>query len=115
MHSKRFVTAGVAVVLLATGASATPALADGDPDGCPEGFNLGTQTFQQRLDSPKIQAAIAAGLLTVGEAEASFALIDANGNGLVCVQDILARTENAAFPQWAYADNVRDDDVAGRA
>ena len=95
-------------MLLVTGTAASPAL--GDPPQCPPGFNGGAQTGEQRLNDPGVQAALAAGVITLEQAIASFAALDENGNGLVCVQDIAQRTENAAERAgWVYFDLVRDD------
>jgi hypothetical protein len=108
MRSRRFAAAGAAAVVLVAGTGASPAL--GDPPQCPVGFNGGAQTFEQRLNDPGVQAALAAGVITLDEAMAGFSVIDENGNGLVCVQDNAQRTENAAeIAGWVYFDNVRDD------
>jgi hypothetical protein len=108
MRSTRFAAAGAAAVLLVTGTGASPAL--GDPPQCPVGFNGGAQTLEQRLNDPGVQAALAAGVITLDQAMAGFSAVDENGNGLVCVQDNAQRTENAAeIAGWLYFDNVRDD------
>ena len=87
---------------------ATSAVAD--PPQCPTGYNLGPQTFEQRLLDPKVQAALAAGVITIEQGQAIFSAVDENGNGVVCVQDIAQRTENAnERTLWIYFDIVRDD------
>jgi hypothetical protein len=90
--------------------AAAPAPAPADAPQCPPGFNGGAQTFEQRLNDPGIQAALAAGLITLEQAEAIFAANDENGNGFLCVQDNTHRAENAnPITGWLYADIVRDD------
>ena len=68
-------------VLAATGASG-----QGKPAStCPPAFG-GPLTFEQHLALPRTQAALEAGLVTVGDLQAAFSSIDRNANGLICVQ-----------------------------
>lgn len=108
MRSRNLATVGATVVVRATGTYAAPALAA--PPLCPPGFNVGAQTFEQRVNEPKSQAAIAAGVVTFEQARAGFSRLDENGNGLLCVQNIVQRTMNAPeHTGWTYFDIVRDD------
>lgn len=81
---------------------------------CPAGFNLGAMTFEERLQLPKLQAALADGVTTIEQVQAVDAFVDKNGNGVLCVQDIPQRGNAAAVSGALYAVVLVDDNAAVR-
>jgi hypothetical protein len=105
----------VAVAALAgSAATASPAAAGGNGGfGCPPGFDIGAVTAAQGLALPRIQAGIAAGAYTAAEAQAIFAGIDRNGDGVICVKDVATLTNDHALGAGSqYAYNGVDDNAA---
>ncbi|MBW3608785.1 MAG: hypothetical protein KY463_10580 [Actinobacteria bacterium] len=96
-------------------AAATPAGAAGPPEKtCPPGFNLGALSLEQRLQLPKVQAALEDGIVTLEQIKAGAAAIDKNGNGLLCVQDIPQANNAAPAAGFEYFYNLSDDNAAAR-
>ncbi len=84
------------------------AYAHGKPAySCAPGFNLGAYDKQGYLQLPRTQALIADGLATVEDIEATFDLLDANGNGWVCVQLSVGFQQHGPYSVYYY--NVTDD------
>jgi hypothetical protein len=116
MRSKALATVAVCAALLGVTIVAASASANGRPEViCPEGFNLGALTLEERLQLPKVHAGLEAGVYTVEDIIAVTEFLDRNDNGLLCIQDITQRTENAAEASgWAYLANAVDDNAAAR-
>ena len=102
---------GLAIVVPAapSGAAGRPATAV-----CPKGFNLGAMTAEERLQLPKLQAALADGVTTVEHVQAVDAFVDKNRNGVLCVQDIAQRSNAAPQSGSLYAVVLVDDNAADR-
>jgi len=105
----------VAVALVAAATVAAPAGAGGPPEKtCPPGFNLGALSLEQRLQLPKVQAALADGIVTIEQIKAGAAAADKNRNGLLCVQDIPQANNAAPAAGFEYFYNLSDDNAAAR-
>lgn len=110
MRRRLVVPVVIGVVLVGC---AVPAGAAGQPaKECPAGFNLGALTFQEMLEHPKVQAALADGVTTVEQVLVVNAFVDNNGNGVLCVQDILQRGAAAPVSGSEYALVFVDDNAA---
>jgi hypothetical protein len=97
----------VAAALLAASAGA-----QGKPGlGCPPGFDIGETTYAEFLGLSRTQAAIAVGLVTVGDTLAGLAGIDKNGDGSVCVQ-LPTGFETNSRPFGEYFYNIADNNAS---
>jgi hypothetical protein len=102
----------VAVALLA---AAAPAGAAKPPKTtCPPGFNLGALSLDERLELPKVKAALDDGIITLEQIKAGAARADKNENGLLCVQDIEQANSAAPAAGFDYFYNLSDDNAAAR-
>ncbi len=81
---------------------------------CPPGFDRGALTFTQELALPTIQLGLADGIYSVTDLQIGFDLVDANDNGLICVQDTYSIAGGNPNPSsgWQYLINLRDDSAA---
>jgi hypothetical protein len=113
MSYKRGAMVAVSYAVLGLAVAVAPASAEGRPETtCPKAFNLGALTLAQRLQLPKVQAGLEAGIYTLEDLIAGTEFLDHNGNGLLCVQDI-PQWDNAAAPSgFDYFGNVVDDNAA---
>lgn len=85
MRSKTLVV-GAATVLLAVGSLAGGASAK-DVDGCAPGYSEpGAVTFEETLRLPRIQAGLEAGVYTQEDLAGVLAVLDENGDGVICLK-----------------------------
>lgn len=121
-YGRRLGGGGDAVKLVATvflglalvGSAAPAGGAEQPVKACPAGFNLGAMTAEERLQMPKLQAALADGVTTIEQVQALDAFLDKNGNGVLCVQDIPQRGNAAPASGSLYAVILVDDNAAVR-
>jgi hypothetical protein len=91
--------------------SAASVAASGPPHrGCGAGFELGSLTFAASIQLPRIQAALQEGIYDAAEFESLFGVIDQNGDGLVCFQDVGALNDSAG--KWQFFYNAVDNNSA---
>jgi hypothetical protein len=103
MRRMSTLAAAVGVLLLA----ASPVAATGKPThSCPPGFNLGATDVDQYLALPRTVAWITDGRGTEADIRATFEFLDANADGIVCVQQSQGWTHG---PYATYYYNVTDD------
>jgi hypothetical protein len=102
----------MAVALLA---AAAPAGAAKPPTTtCPPGFNLGALSLDERLELPKVKAALDDGIFTLEQIKAGASRADKNENGLLCVQEIEQANHAAPAAGFEYFYNLSDDNAAAR-
>jgi hypothetical protein len=93
--------AAVGVVVspvVASAASAAPTAT-----GCQPGYSVpGPATFAETLASPRIVTGLAQGAYTEAELAALFVVIDANGNGSICLKDVSNLRGNSAANHGAF-------------
>ena len=115
MRSKSAATVCASLAVTALAAGALPAGAAGQPEkGCPAGYNLGLMSFEQVLQHPKVQAALADGVTTIEHIDAVHAFVDKNGNGLLCIKDNPQWDNSAPVSGSLYVLVVGDDNAAVR-
>jgi len=86
----------------------SPAAAGKPSNGCGPGFNIGEKTFGQFLLLERTAAAITDGFATEDQLRSGLSVIDANGDGKICVQLNRGHEENSA-PGGQYGYNVVDN------
>ena len=90
---------------------ASPVGAGGEAGfGCAPGFDLGETTLEEGLGLPRIEAALAAGVVTESDLVAQFDAIDHNGDDLVCFKDVGAL--NGGVSNWQFFYNAVDNNAS---
>ncbi len=109
-HGRRLV-AVVAAALVGTALVGSVGATGKPGRTCAPGFDLGAYTPAAFVLLPRSQAAIADGLATAAQIEAGAAAVDANGDGVICVQ-LSHGFEQNARPNGAYYYNLSDDNAS---
>src|SRR5262245_28653858 len=105
---KRIVpTSILSAAILAVAATGAPAAPAGDT--CPTGFTW-RATFEEGLQLPKLQHAVADGIETVADMQVGFNFMDKNANGYICFKDKPGAESNNFWHEYFYG--VRDDNAS---
>jgi hypothetical protein len=84
--------------MVASVASAAPTIT-----GCQPGYgDPGPATFADTLAAPRIRTGLAQGAYTEADLAALFVVIDANGNGSICLKNVSNLRGNSAANHGAY-------------